>query len=136
MKKVIGEYGDRVRFVVRDFPLQNIHPNAFAAALAADAAKNQGKFFEYIEILYRNQEALDKDSLVRYAAQIGLNTKQFELDFTSEKAAAEVRKDIADGKAYGTAGTPTIFVNGMKVHRLSAEGFRRAINRALQAAKS
>ena len=131
LKKVLAEYGDKIRFVVRDFPLVNIHENAFRAALAANAANAQGKFFEYTEILYQNQKALDKDSLKKYAAGLGLNQKQFDLDLTSEKFAGDVKKDMADGTAYGITGTPTIFVNGVKVRQLSAEDFRKAINTAL-----
>ena len=131
LKSVVAEFGDKVRFVVRDFPLESIHENAFAAALAANAANAQGKYFEYIDLLYRNQSSLDAASLKKYAAEIGLNVKQFEVDSTLERSAAEVRKDAADGEKYGVSGTPTIFVNGVKVHRLSADSFRRAINRAL-----
>lgn len=131
LKKVLGEYGDKVRFVVRDFPLESIHENAFRAALAANAARAQNKYFEYIDVLYRNQEGLDDASLKKYAAELGLNIAQFELDFSSEKTAAEVRKDMADGKKYGIGGTPAIFVNGLRIHRLSTDGFRTAIERAL-----
>lgn len=132
LKKVLAEYGDKVRFVVRDFPLENIHENAFAAAVAANAALAQGKFFEYTETLYAHQDALDAASLKKYAAETGLNAKQFELDLSSEKIAAEIRKDVADGKSYGITGTPSIFVNGVKVRRLAAENFRKAIDDALQ----
>jgi Protein-disulfide isomerase len=132
LKKVLAEYAGKVRFVVRDFPLTSLHENAFRAALAANAANNQGKFFEYTEILYTHQDALDPASLSKYAAQLGLNVKQFELDLSLEKTAAEVRKDMADGKLYGITGTPTIFVNGVSVRHLSADGFREAIDRALK----
>jgi protein-disulfide isomerase len=74
-------------------------------------------------VLYRNQQALDKASLIKYATELGLNAKQFELDFNDAKAIAEVRKDQSDGRDYGVTGTPTIFVNGIKVQRLSAEAF-------------
>lgn len=131
LKKVLGEYGDKVRFVVRDFPLESIHENAFRAALAANAARAQNKYFEYIDVLYRNQEGLDDASLKKYAAELGLNITQFKLDFSSEKTAAEVRKDMADGKNYGIDGTPTIYINGVRINRLSADGFRAAIDRAL-----
>lgn len=131
LKKVLAEYGDKVRLVVRDFPLQRIHENAFQAALAANAARAQGKFAEYVDVLYTHQDALDRDSLVKYAADLGLNAKKFELDLSDEKAAAEIRKDIADGTGYGATGTPTIFVDGVKVRRLSADGFRKAIDDAL-----
>jgi protein-disulfide isomerase len=118
--------------VVRDYPLENLHKDSFQAALAANAAAKQGKFFEFIKLLYGRQDALDKASLLKYAAELGLNVKQFELDFSDAKTAAEVRKDQADGRSYGVSGTPTIYVNGVKVHRLSLLGIRSAIDRALK----
>ncbi len=132
LKKIAAEYAEKVRFVVRDFPLINIHENAFSAALAANAADKQGKFFEYSEFLYRNQDKLDRQSLIKYAADLGLNTKRFELDLNDEKTAAEVRKDMADGKVYGINGTPTVYVNGVKVRQLTAESFRNSIEKALK----
>ncbi len=132
LKHVIAGYGDKVRLVVRDFPLEGIHPNAFNAAKAAAAAHVQGKFTEYTEILYTRQDALDPASLRKYAAELGLNVKQFDIDFSSEKTAAEVRKDMADGETYGVNSTPTIFVNGVSVRSFSAAGFRKAIDRALK----
>jgi protein-disulfide isomerase len=136
LKHVLAEYPGKVRFVMRDYPLETLHENAFIAALAANAANAQGKFFEYSEILFHNQNALDAESLKKYAAQIGLNVQQFTVDFNSEKAKAEVRKDMADGQSYGITGTPTIFVNGVKVRRLSAEDFREAIDNALKTSMS
>ncbi len=132
LQKVLVEYGDKIRFVVRNFPLTTIHENAFQAAIAANAAQAQGKFFEYTEVLYRNQDALDADSLKKYAGELGLNLQQFELDLQSERLAEAVRKDMADGKNYGITGTPTIFVNGIKVRVATAEGFRDAIDKALK----
>lgn len=136
LKKVMAEYPGKIRFVVRDFPLESIHENAFRAALAAGAANAQGKFFEYTEILYKNQSALDGESLKKYAAQIGLNVRQFELDLNSEKTTAEIRKDIADGESYGINSTPTIYINGVSVRILSADGFRKAIDHALKKSPS
>jgi protein-disulfide isomerase len=131
LQRVLAEFPGKIRFVARDFPLQNIHENAFSAALAAGAANAQGKFFEFGEILYRNQDALDVESLMKYARQIGLNMTQFETDLASEKIAAEVRHDMADGVLYGVTGTPTVFVNGVMVRRLTAEDFREAIKKAI-----
>lgn len=132
LQKVLSEYGDKIRFVVRNFPLTAIHENSFQAAIAANAAQAQGKFFEYTEVLYRNQDALDSASLKKYAGELGLNLPQFELDLQSERLAEAVRKDMADGKNYGITGTPTIFVNGVKVRVITAEGFRDAIDKALK----
>jgi len=132
LKNILAQYADQVRLVVRDFPLTTIHENAFQAALAANAANAQGKFFEYAELLYQNQNQLDTASLKKYASDAGLNQKQFALDFVNEKFAAEVRKDMADGKNYGINGTPTIFVNGVKIRQMSVENLRNAIEKALK----
>lgn len=132
LKRVIAEYKDKVRFVVRDFPLMRIHENAFQAAQAAQAANAQGKFFEYVELLYNNQNSLDTASLKEFASRIGLDRKKFDADLDGGKFADEVRKDMADGTNYGVNSTPTIFVNGVKVRHLSAADFRRAIERALK----
>ncbi|HEV7698940.1 MAG TPA: thioredoxin domain-containing protein [Pyrinomonadaceae bacterium] len=131
LKTVMDRYPGKIRFVVRNYPLMSRHENAWNAALAAAAANRQGKFFEYIEILYTHQLVLDVESLKKYAADIGLNAAQFELDFKSDAVAAEVRKDIADGESYHLSSTPTIFVNGARVRNYSAEGFKTAIDRAL-----
>lgn len=131
LKKVIAEYEGKIRFVVRDFPLESIHENAFTAARAAAAANAQGKFFELAELLYKNQETLDTANLKKYAAEIGLNAVQFEIDFNSPKVTDEIRKDIADGETLGINSTPTIFINGRRVRHLSSDGFRSAIERAL-----
>lgn len=131
LKKVMAQYGNKIRFVVRDFPLQ-MHQNAFKAAQAANAANAQGKYFEYIELLYNNQNSLDTASLKRFAAEIGLNQKQFEADLDSGKFVDEVKKDVSDGIEYGINSTPTIFVNGVKVRSLSVKAFRQAIERALK----
>jgi len=132
VKTVLADYPDKIRFVVRDFPLTTVHENAFQAAVAAGAAHAQGKFYEFTEVLYQNQTKLDAASLVKYAGDLNLNLKQFEADSASQKLADEVRKDMADGKRYGLNSTPTIFVNGVKVRHFSPESFRRAIDKALK----
>jgi protein-disulfide isomerase len=132
LKKTMAEYKDKIRFVVRDFPLETIHENAFPAAQAANAANAQGKFFEYTELLYNNQDSLGNASLKEFASRVGLDRKKFDADLDSGKYAEEVRKDMADGTAYGITSTPTVFVNGVKVRQFSAEGFKKAIERALK----
>ena len=132
LKQVAAEFGDSVRLVVRDFPLASVHPDAMNAALAGYAARQQGKFFEMTELMYRNQDALDVESLKKYAQQAGLNIGQFERDLRSTAAADEIRKDIVDGKSYGVSGTPTIFVNGTQIHRLTTFAVREAVKNALK----
>ncbi len=129
LKKVISEYGEKIRFVVRDFPLTGIHKHAFEAALAANAAHAQGRYFTYKELLYKNQDSLDTESLIKFAVQIGLNRKRFLSDMKKKKFEMEVRKDMRDAESYGVSATPTIFVNGIKVRTLSAESFRKVIEK-------
>ncbi|NNE98654.1 MAG: thioredoxin domain-containing protein [Pyrinomonadaceae bacterium] len=131
LKSVIAEFGSMVRLTVRDFPLTGIHDNAFNAARAANAANKQGKYFQYKELLYKNQDALDNKSLMKLAAKIGLDRKRFESDFYDKKSSDEVLKDMKDGESYGVSGTPTVFVNGVRVRALSVTAFREAIKNAM-----
>jgi len=125
-------YKDRVRFVIRDFPL-SMHENARKAAEAANAAHAQGKFFEYIALLFKRQKALDVPSLKKYATELGLNRAAFDAALDRGTFAAEVRHDISDGEMYGVNSTPTIFVNGVMLRTLSAEALKSAIDQALAA---
>jgi len=133
LEEVLKSYGDKVRFVVRDFPL-NQHENARKAAEAADAANEQGKFFEYIAILFKNQKALDVASLKKYASDLGLNRVKFDAALDRGIYAAEVNHDVQDGEMYGVGSTPTIFINGVQLRTLSADGLREAIDRAAKSA--
>ena len=127
LEEVLKSYGNKVRFVVRDFPL-NQHENARKAAEAANAANAQGKFFEYIAMLFKNQKALDVPSLKRYASDLGLDRARFDAALDRGVYAAEVEKDVSDGELYGVGSTPTIFINGVQLKVLSAEGLKQAID--------
>lgn len=129
LEDVLKSYGNKVRFVVRDFPL-NQHEHARKAAEAANAANAQGKFFEYITLLFKNQKALDVPSLKKYASELGLDRARFDAALDRGVFAAEVQKDVTDGEMYGVGSTPTIFVNGVQLRTLSAEVLKEAIDRA------
>lgn len=131
LEEVVKSYGDKVRFVMRDFPLA-IHPNARKAAESANAAHAQGKFFEYAALLYQRQNALDPASLKKYASELGLDRVRFDAALDKGTYAAEVQHDLVDGENYGVDQTPTIFVNGVVLGTLSGEALRTAIDRALQ----
>jgi protein-disulfide isomerase len=130
VEDVLKSYGTRVRFVIRNFPLTQAHPNAFRAAQAAEAAKAQGKFWEYIDIMFKNQTALDVDSLKKYATQVGLDRKRFDAELDSGKYEPVLRRDIEDGEVYGVEATPTFFINGITLTDYSADGLRAAIDKA------
>jgi protein-disulfide isomerase len=132
VERLMAEYGDRVRLVVRDYPLPR-HANAQKAAEAAEAAREQGKYWEYTTILFRNQSALGVDKLKEYASALGLDRARFDAALDSGKFAEAVRRDLLDGQKVGVSGTPSFFLNGRHVHDLSYEGLKAAVEAALKA---
>jgi len=92
-----------------------MHPNAQKAAEASECADDQGKFWDYHDLLFANQSALDVASLKGYAAQLGLDTATFNQCLDTGKQTAEWQKDEQDGTSYGVSGTPAFFINGRMV---------------------
>jgi protein-disulfide isomerase len=130
VEDVVKAYGNRVRLVIRNFPLTRAHANAFHAAQAAEAAKAQGKFWEYIDFLFKNQTALDDDSLKKFATQVGLDRKRFDAELEAGKYDAIIYRDMEDGEVFGVEATPTFFINGAILTDYSADGLRAAIDKA------
>ena len=112
LKQLQQAYGDKVRVVWKDFPLTQIHPDAFKAAEAAHCAGEQGKFWEYHDRLFDNQTALKPDDLRKYAADAGLDAEKFSACFTSSRFAERVRDGVALGTQLGVNSTPTLYING------------------------
>lgn len=131
LKTMVIEFKDKVRLVVRDFPLESIHPDAFNAALAANAAAKQNKYFEYGSLLYRNQGKLGAEALKSYARQLGLDMEKFEKDFSDPEAVKEARLDMAAGRELKISGTPTVFINGIRLRDFSPDGIRSLIQKGL-----
>lgn len=109
-----GEYEGQVKFVVMNYPLP-YHPLAQPAAEAAECASDQGKFWEYHDTLFGNQDALDTDSLKKYALDLGLDTEAFKACLDSDATELRVLRDVLDGQSYGITGTPTFFINGQRL---------------------
>ena len=114
IKSIQEKLGDNLKFVFRNFPLSEIHPNALNAAVAAEAASAQEKFWEMHDIIFENQLHLTDLDLIKYAAKIGLNIEQFETDFETPKFLERVEMDFESGVRSGVNGTPSFFVNGEK----------------------
>jgi protein-disulfide isomerase len=100
----------KVRYVLREFPLEAIHPNAFKSAEAANCSGEQGKYWEMHDRLFGNQNTLAAKELPDHAKAVGLELPKFQQCFDSGKYAAKVRKDFADGQKAGITGTPTFFL--------------------------
>ena len=112
----------KVKFVYRDYPIQEIHPNAVLAALGANCANEQGKFWEYHDKLFENQRqwgSLDFENAVstfeKFAEELDLDTDTFNPCLESEKYMGELQKDLYDGVAYGVTGTPGFFIGNEKI---------------------
>lgn len=136
-EELLKEYDSRLRIVFRNFPLP-LHEHARDAALAAEAAGLQGRFWEMHDVLYREQAVWSKAPNARelfesYAGTIGLNLDQFRKDMDSEKARERVDSDHALGDSLGVNVTPTFFINNHPVDPKdkNPEGVRAAINAAL-----
>jgi protein-disulfide isomerase len=124
LKSVKEKYEGQIAFVFRNFPLTNIHPNARAAAAAAEAAGKLGKYWEMHDILFENQDAWKGASnsergtiFANYAGQIGLDKAAFtnELDEQSAGINKKINFDIALARKLNVTGTPSLFLNGEKV---------------------
>jgi protein-disulfide isomerase len=114
LPRIESEYGDRIRYVSRHFPL-TIHANADAAARAAECAFEQGRYWEYHRLLFADQDSLDARGLTAHARHLGLDLGEFERCRESAATRATVGQDLADGRRYGVTGTPTFFIDGQLV---------------------
>jgi protein-disulfide isomerase len=112
---LIEQLGDRVRFEFRHFPLRSIHPYAFEAAMAAECAADQGKFWEFVDLVYQNQAELNVEALYAWAEQLGLEADLFQRCLRSDIKEDIVQAEYAEGRDRGVQGTPTFFVNGQPV---------------------
>lgn len=127
LKEVVATYGDKLRFEYKHYPLP-IHPFSQQAAVAAEAAGQQGKFFEYHDALFENQEEWSKSTtpavfFVKYAEGLGLDVEKFKQHQKASLLRDAVRGDLNEAKELGLTGTPTFYLNGEKMEITSFEDF-------------
>lgn len=141
------EYIDtgKVNLVYRDFPIQSIHPNALPAAVAAECANEQGKYWEYHDILFENQNSwakLDTNTLIstfsQYADDVGLVQEQFDSCLETGKYLEEIQQDLNDGRSYDITGTPGFFIGNEEIGFVKISGaqpfdsFKKVIDTQLE----
>lgn len=114
VKSVQKRLGAKLRFVFRNFPLNNMHPHAEAAAEIAEAASSEGQFWEMHDMLFENQGALELDDLVVYATNLGLDVKRVVSELERREHLPRVKEDFNSGVRSGVNGTPTFFINGAR----------------------
>ncbi len=135
LDKILENYGDKVRFVYRDFPLEQIHPYAVSAAIAAECADEQGKFWPYHDKLFEGGKFGD-DVYLQYAEELGLDIDEFARCLKEQRYLDEVMKDLKDGIEAGVRGTPTFFINGIPlVGAVPYSYFQQIIEQELQRAQ-
>jgi protein-disulfide isomerase len=115
LKRLRQTYGDKIRIVWKDFPLTQIHPQAFKAGEAGHCAGEQGKYWEYHDRLFANQQALQPADLKKHATDLGLDGAKFGACLDSSKYGERVRDGVSQGTALGVNSTPTIFINGRRL---------------------
>ena len=113
VRELLREMGD-VRYVWRHLPLSDVHPQAQLAAEAAEAAAEQGAFWEMHDLLLDQQEALQPADLIRYAEQLGLGIERFSSELREHRGANRVAEDVNSADLSGVSGTPTFFINGRR----------------------
>jgi protein-disulfide isomerase len=135
LKQVQDKYGDKVKIVFKQNPL-SFHKDAPLAAEATLAAHAQGKFWPMHDLLFKNQRALKRPELEKYAQEIGLNLEKFKADLDSHKFKAQVDGDIAEARKHGATGTPSFFINGRKLRGAQPfPSFERVIEEELKKIK-
>ncbi len=115
LKQLRAKYGDKLRIVWKDFPLTQIHPQAFKASEAGHCAGDQGKYWEYHDRLFDNQQALQPADLKKHATDLGLDAAAFASCLDSSKYGERVRDGVSLGTSLGVNSTPTVFINGRRL---------------------
>lgn len=133
LKEVVAKYPGKVSIAYRDFPLRETHPEAQVAAEAARCAGDQGKFWEYHDLLFETQGGHSRERLLEDAQKLKLNERRFQLCLDTSKYKAEIERDVQDAIAAGVTGTPTFFINGIPLAGAQpASAFEKIIDEELR----
>jgi len=133
IKRLLEERGNVIRFVFRHFPMQSIHAHALDAALAAEAAAQQNRFWEMHDLLFENQERFGEKLFPKLARALAMDLYRFQRDVSSEAILSKVNSDFKSGLHSGVNGTPSFFIDNYKteLQELSYDALLRAINEHL-----
>jgi protein-disulfide isomerase len=135
LKNVLAKHQGELAIAFRDMPVTQIHPQAQLAAEAARCAGEQGKFWEYHDLLFGDQAGLEKNGLIEKARKLQLDEKQFDGCLSGEKYAKQIQQDSQDAMRAGVTGTPGFFINGIFLSGAQPEAtFERIVQEQLNAA--
>jgi len=116
LKKIQTHLGDDLKFVFRNFPIEESHPDAMHAAVASEAAALQNKYWEMHDTLYKHQHELSEAGILRLARNLKLDVKQFASDIRNKELVQKVEDDFESGVRSGVNGTPGFFINGQQYY--------------------
>jgi protein-disulfide isomerase len=132
--EMLDRYQGKIRFVFRNFPIQQVHPHAEQAAEAAEAAAAQGRFWQMYELLLQPYARLDNDALLDYAERIGLDLPRFRADITDQRYASKIDADVQEGLRNGVNQTPKFYVNGRRIDgKVPLENLEQEVRQAVAA---
>ena len=129
-EQVLDTYPGKVRVYFKNFPLRN-HKNAMKAATAALAAGDQGKFWEYHDLLFKNYKKLNDKMFNDIAVVLKLDQTKLSQKMKAPEIANQIRQDVVDGRKAGVRGTPSVFINGKLVRNRTFNGFKKVIDEEL-----
>ncbi len=139
LKELTGTYGNKIKFIFRSFPLTQIHKNAYDAAVAAEAAGIQGKFWAMQDLLYDSRTEWENSNEARkifegYAQKLGMDVAKFQNDMLGYQTKSRVDEDMKRGRSLGVSGTPTIYINGRKLtqEQMEVPAMRQLIDAKLK----
>jgi protein-disulfide isomerase len=135
-KPLLEQFGDKIRFEFRHFPLRSIHPYAYKAAMASECAADQGKFWEFLDLNYEKQNDLKNAPYAEWAATLGLDADLFNRCLTSEIKGDAVSADLAEGTRLKVNSTPSYFVNGVAVKTNTLEEIATLIQSSMKISDS
>ena len=131
LEQVLEKYPEDVKVVFKNFPLRN-HQFAMKAAIAAIAAESQGKFWEFHDLLFKNYNQIDDQKIQEIALAVGLNQEEYEKKKNDPATTRQINQDLSDGRQVGIRGTPTVFINGIRLKDRSLQGFQAVIDKQLE----
>lgn len=134
VKRIMNEYPDKASLTYKHFPLTNIHLFAFDAAVAAECANDQGKFWEFVDKAFEMQSALQKKNLKQYAADLQLDTEKFNVCMESGTKDKYIRAEMNEGIGKGVQGTPTFFINGKPIEVKTGQYWYEVLKTAIDTA--
>ena len=131
LEQVLEKYPNDVKVAFKHFPLRN-HKFAMKAAIASLAAEGQGKFWQFHDLLFENYNKLNDEKIQEISVTVGLNQEEYEKKKKDPAIERRVKQDLSDGQRAGVRGTPTVFINGIRLRDRSLKGFQAAIDKQLK----